>query len=212
MASSGGRNRRYPLYGILGAAFLRVLGGTLRVSRSGEEGLLGCRARGQPVLFAFWHRWILPLAYLHRDEGICVLVSQHGDGEIITQVIHRMGFTTARGSSTRGGARGLRKLVQAGRRGLDLGVTPDGPRGPAETVKPGALLAAQLSGAAIVPIVVEGCDAWAVGSWDRMAIPKPFGRLQVRYGDPIEIPRELPGEELNQVALQLEHVLSGKPA
>ncbi len=176
--------------GAVGAGLLGAVGRSLLFQIEGQEHVQGCRSRGQPVIFAHWHRWILPLAYLHRRQGIVVLVSDHRDGEYITSVIEQMGFATARGSSTRGGTKGLKALVRAGREGRDMGITPDGPRGPALACKPGALVAAQLSGAPIVPIAVESAGVWQLESWDRFVFPKPFAAVRVRYGAPHYVPRD----------------------
>jgi len=200
---------RFRAAGLLGAGILRLLGATIRYEVEGAESYLECRREGVPVIFAFWHAWILPMAYLQRDQDIMVLVSEHGDGEYITRVIHRMGFTTARGSSTRGGVQGARRLIKALRQGMDAGITPDGPRGPAGVFKPGALVAAQLSGARIVPIAVHTDGAWRLDSWDRFAIPKPFATVRVRYGPPQPVPRKAGEEELKALARTLEVFIEG---
>jgi len=92
-----------------------------------------------------------------------------------------------RGSTQRGGEVGLLGIVRALQAGAIVAITPDGPRGPRERVKPGAVAAAQHAG---VPIVAAGARtsfAWHVRSWDRMCIPKPFAAIDVRYGAPIQI-------------------------
>jgi hypothetical protein len=160
------------------------------------------------VIFAFWHAWILPMAYVHRGEGVVVLVSAHRDGEYIARTIERMGFRTTRGSSTREGVRGLKGMVRALNEGADAGVTPDGPRGPAREFKPGGLLAAQLSGAPIIPIAVDGAPAWRLRSWDRFAVPKPFARIRVRYGPAHFIPRESTAEARAEHAIAVASALN----
>lgn len=194
--------------GVAGAGLVRGLGRTLRFRLEGTEHLAVCRSERRPVILAFWHAWILPLAYLHRGEGIVVLTSEHGDGEYITRVIERMGFSTARGSSTRGGTRGLRELVRAAREGRDLGITPDGPRGPARRFKQGGLVAAKLTGARVVPMAVSAEGVHRLGSWDGFVIPRPFARIRVRYGAPHSIPRDAGEAELDRHASQLEHFLN----
>ena len=194
--------------GWLGAVVLRGLGHTLRIRVKDDGPLVKFRRDRQPVIFIFWHSRILPLAYHHRSEGIVVLVSQHGDGEYVARTIERMGFGTARGSSTRGGVQGLRGLLRAARKGHDLAFTPDGPKGPVRKFKTGALVAAQLTGAPLVPIAVGGKGIWRLNSWDRLVIPKPFARITVKYGLPVFIPRGATEQELEDYALQLEEVLN----
>jgi lysophospholipid acyltransferase (LPLAT)-like uncharacterized protein len=117
--------------GALGPIALRALGGTWRVTTLGARRVTAARAAAGPVVFAFWHGTLLPLEHLNRGRGICVLSSWHRDGEMSARVMTRLGYRVVRGSSSRGGARGLQALVQAARAGSDVAVTPDGPRGPA---------------------------------------------------------------------------------
>jgi lysophospholipid acyltransferase (LPLAT)-like uncharacterized protein len=202
-----GRELRFAGAGIAGAGLLALLGRSYRFKIEGREHYESFRRVGDPVIFAFWHRWILPLTFLHRDEGVVVLVSEHGDGEYVTRIIHRMGFGTSRGSSTRGGVKGTRGLVRALRGGTDVAITPDGPRGPATSFKPGALVASQLSGSPIIPIRLSADRSWRLRSWDGFTIPKPFARISVRYGEPRRIPREAGEAELARIAGEIEAFL-----
>lgn len=190
--------------GFAGAAVLGLLGLTLRFRVEGGEHIQECHRKGQAYILAFWHAWILPMAYLHRRQGIVVLVSDHRDGEYIARVIGRMGFGTARGSSTRGGAKGLMGSVRALRAGTSLGLTPDGPRGPARVFKPGGLIAAQISGAPIIPMAVSGGPVKRLPSWDRFVLPYPFARVHLRYGAPHFVPRGAGQAELEEHARSLE--------
>ncbi len=187
---------KFGMAGVLGHGLVGGLFATTRVRKEGHERVAELREAGKPILFVLWHGHLLPLVYHHQQEGVCVLVSEHADGEYIARVLHRYGFTTARGSSTRGGSKGLRGLVRAVREGRDIAITPDGPRGPARVVKPGALVAAQLTGAVILPVGMGSEGAWAFDSWDRFQVPKPLSRLGIAYGEPMTIPREATAEEL----------------
>jgi lysophospholipid acyltransferase (LPLAT)-like uncharacterized protein len=191
-----------------GGALLAGLGRTLRFEVEGQEHYRAFRRRGEPVLFAFWHSRILPLAHLHRDDGAAVLVSEHRDGEYIARVLERSGFVTARGSSTRGGARGLRNLLRAARAGRDVAITPDGPRGPPRRVKIGAVVAARISGLPMIPVSAGGEGVWRAGSWDRFVVPRPFARIRVRYAPPIHVARDADHEELRNRARELDDVLN----
>lgn len=160
---------------------------SLRVRVRGRAWLDRHREAGGQVMFVFWHGQMLPLVRVHQGQGAVVLVSEHGDGELIAGILESRGFRTARGSSTRGGSRGLRELVRAARRGHDLAITPDGPRGPAGQCKPGVITAARLAGLPIVPVVCAAERAWYLNSWDRFALPRPFSVVNVSYGHPIEV-------------------------
>ena len=190
--------------GPVGRLLMRMLFSTVRIHRQGHEAIDHMRTAGQPVVFVFWHGQLLPLVHAHRGQGIVVLVSEHADGEIITRIIHRHGFSTARGSSTRGGTRGLRELLRAARSGRDLALTPDGPRGPARSLKPGALTAARISGMPVVPLAVGARRAWYLKSWDRFMVPKPFTRVEIAYGAPVEVPADADEPALERLGAQIE--------
>ncbi len=194
--------------GLLGKGFLMGMGSTWRYEIRGREVLEPFLSQGKPFILAFWHSRILPLSYLHRGDGIVVLVSEHRDGEYITRIVERMGLRTARGSSTRGGARGLRGIVRAARDGHSMAFTPDGPKGPPRVFKPGALVAAKLSGAPVVPLAAGASRAWRAASWDRFEVPKPFARIRVRYGEPHYIPRDADDTALDGYAATLEAALN----
>ena len=141
----------------------------------------------QPVIYAFWHEHLLPLALLHANEGTNVLVSRHRDGEIISRLLLRLGYTLSRGSSTRGGVSSLREMIQIGSEGRTLAFSPDGPRGPRRRCKPGLLKAAAEAELPIVPVGVSTTRGWRLNSWDRFMIPMPTTRVYVSYGPHIRI-------------------------
>ena len=118
---------KFETAGVLGTGLLSALFTTTRARRVGEDHYLRFREEGTPVIFVFWHGQLLPLIHYHRREDIVVLVSEHADGEYIGRVLQRNGFRTVRGSSTRGGHKGLRELIRSARAGHDLALTPDGP-------------------------------------------------------------------------------------
>lgn len=173
-----------------GGWFLRTLGSTWRFRVVNGEALDQFRARNETVVFSLWHGQMLPLLFHHRGQGVSVLISEHGDGEIIARIAQRLGYRTVRGSTSRGAARALLGLVRELEDGHDLAITPDGPRGPAKSYAPGPLIVAQRSGRPILPTVVSVSAAWHLKSWDRFMIPKPFARVTVAYGDPIFIRAE----------------------
>lgn len=184
--------------GLVGALFL-----TTRVERIGVEHYEQFRRRGEPVIFVFWHGQLLPLVHYLRDEGIVVLVSEHADGEYITRVVERYGHRAVRGSSTRGGTRGLKGLVRAARAGRNLAITPDGPKGPPGVLKPGALAVAQITGLPIIPLAVGASRGWRFRSWDGFLVPKPFSKVSIEYQPPRFVPREASRSELEELAAQI---------
>lgn len=194
---------RFESAGVLGVGLLGALFLTTRLQRSGEEHYQRFRRSGQPVIFVFWHGHLLPLVHYHRHEGIVVLVSEHGDGEYVTRVIERSGFATVRGSSTRGGTKGLKGLVRAARAGKDLALTPDGPRGPRGVFKPGALAAAQMTGLPVVPLSVRTSAGWQASSWDGFLVPRPFSTVTIEYLSPRFVSRAASRSDLEALAEEI---------
>ncbi|HZF67618.1 MAG TPA: lysophospholipid acyltransferase family protein [Gemmatirosa sp.] len=165
----------------LGVPLLRLLARTWRVREVGREGLDTARREGAGVVLALWHGQMLPMLVTHRDRGVAVLISEHRDGEIIARVAHAFGCRTVRGSTSRGGSRALLEMVAQLRRGVEVAVTPDGPRGPRHQFAPGALLAAHRAAAPLVGMVAHIERAWRLRSWDEFEIPKPFSRITIAY-------------------------------
>jgi lysophospholipid acyltransferase (LPLAT)-like uncharacterized protein len=166
---------------MLWAGLVRLLAATWRYRVHGSEHVTAARASGRPVVYILWHSRILPLLYLRRGEGVAVLISRHRDGGYLAELSERWGYRVVRGSSRRGGEVGLLGLVRYLRHGAAVALTPDGPRGPAERVKPGALAAAQHASALVIAAGARASSAWWIESWDRFCLPKPFATVDVAY-------------------------------
>jgi len=145
------------------------------------------RASGRPVIYVLWHSRILPLLYHRRNEGMAVLISRHRDGGYLAELSERWGYRVVRGSSKRGGDVGLLGLVRHLRQGGEVALTPDGPRGPAERMKPGALAAAQHAKALVIAAGARTSSAWWIRSWDRFCLPRPFAAVDIVYSPPFAV-------------------------
>jgi lysophospholipid acyltransferase (LPLAT)-like uncharacterized protein len=176
----------------VGSLILRALALTWRVRFVNEDIVRGQRERGEPFMYLLWHGQLLPLLWTHRDRQIAVMISEHRDGEIIARIAQTLGFRLVRGSTSRGAARALLGGSRELEAGFDLAVTVDGPRGPAGTVAPGALIISQRTGAPMIPTAAAANRAWRLRSWDRFLIPKPFARVTVAYGEPIRSRADTP--------------------
>jgi lysophospholipid acyltransferase (LPLAT)-like uncharacterized protein len=143
--------------------------------------------RDRPWVFAFWHGTQWPLLAWRRRGPTVVLVSHSRDGSMQARALTLQGLQVVRGSSSRGGARGLAALVRAMRQGADAAFAVDGPRGPRGVVKGGAVVAARAAGAVVVPMAgVVHRGIVLRRAWDRFAIAWPFTRVDVTLGDPVD--------------------------
>jgi lysophospholipid acyltransferase (LPLAT)-like uncharacterized protein len=160
------------------------------------------------TLGAIWHQSLFLFAYRYRHMGVATMASRSRDGEIISSALKRLGFYIFRGSSSRGGGKGLSEMIQFLKTGgIFAAITVDGPRGPAKKVKPGIIRLAQATGYPIFPL-----HGWArrkvlIKSWDRTMIPLPFNHLIFICGDPITVPETVDKDGLKSFTDDLESML-----
>lgn len=172
---------------LLLSAALWLLSWTLRVSFVNGEALFGRWDAGERVIVAFWHNRLLMMPIAAGGRPICILNSQHRDGEIATRVAARWNVRAVRGSATRGAVAGFLSLIRAYRNGFSLAVVPDGPRGPCYQAKVGVVQLARVVGAPIIPVSYAADRLRRLRSWDRLIIPMPFARVVFAFGEPIEV-------------------------
>src|SRR5437763_11536688 len=153
---------------------------------------------------AFWHGRIFPAAYYFRRRGIIVMTSENFDGEWIAGIIERFGFSTARGSSSRGGLKALLQLTRQMTAGKPAGFTVDGPRGPARVAQPGAVWLAKATGNPVLPFHLEASRHWTMRSWDRTQIPTPFATVSIVVGEPFYVPRDADEQAIESARRLLE--------
>ncbi|HET7619937.1 MAG TPA: lysophospholipid acyltransferase family protein [Vicinamibacterales bacterium] len=181
------QRRRAAFIAALGAPLVSVLGRTLRWRVDGYRHYEQIIASGRQPIFSFWHGRILPGLLFWKHHGIVVITSENFDGEWIARIINRFGYGTARGSSSRGGMRALVQLRREMADGRPVAFTLDGPRGPAHAAQPGAVWLAGATGNPLLPFHLESSRAWTARSWDRTQVPKPFSRVGLAIGAPIEV-------------------------
>jgi len=191
--------QRFSLWLMSWASYLAIslIGPTLRYSISWEEppSPLGATYE-KPVIYSFWHRAVFAGAWLWRNAGAAVIVSRSFDGEYIARTIEKLGFSTVRGSSTRGGAAALLGLKSQLENGRPVVFTIDGPRGPKYVAKPGPVLLSRASAAPMAAFYVALSDAWVLDTWDALMIPKPFSKALVRFGAKVQVPADASDAEM----------------
>jgi lysophospholipid acyltransferase (LPLAT)-like uncharacterized protein len=142
---------------------------------------------GDPRVFAFWHGQQMGLVGARRRRSLAVLVSWSQDGDLQAGVMRSLGLGVVRGSSSRGGAVGLYRIVRLLRNGSDAAFAVDGPRGPHGIPKAGAARAACLGKALLVPVSSAASSKWVIkGAWDRFEVPLPFARVVIAMGEPLD--------------------------
>jgi lysophospholipid acyltransferase (LPLAT)-like uncharacterized protein len=160
----------------------------------------------EPVIFACWHGELLMLPYFYKHyrkkPHAKVLISPHFDGKLISKTIKYFGLGTLTGSSDKSQAKVLIQAIRTLKDGYDIGITPDGPKGPRHEVADGIIVMAQKSKAKIVLVEIKPTKYWQLKSWDKFVIPKPFGTLHY-YAS-----REIDANDM-QLEEAREHITKG---
>jgi len=172
-----------PLFGSLLIRFLKLTNKT--VFHSPET------ISDKPIIFACWHGELLMLPYLYshyrKTPHAKVLISPHFDGELISRTIKYFGLGTLAGSSDKSAARVLIQAIKTIKEGYDIGITPDGPKGPRHEVADGIIVMAQKTEAKIILVEIKPTKYWQLNSWDKFVIPKPFGTINFYATQEIDI-------------------------
>ena len=189
--------------------YIRLVYATSRWTIEGAEIPRYFHEAKRPFILAFWHGRLLmmPMAW-RRDVPINMLISGHRDGRIIADAVRHFGITSIAGSSSRGGGAALRAMVKALRSGACVGVTPDGPRGPAEVASDGIVATARLAQVPIIPLAYATRRRRIMASWDRFHLAFPFTRGIHLWGEPITVPADADGAALDTYRRRVEDSLN----
>ena len=175
----------------------------------------------EPFIGATWHgqNFILP-TFWHNWREMRVLASRHGDGEIVTKIMHFLGVGVIRGSGVpkgeerrhkykgKGGAGALRAMVRALGENISIGLTADLPPGPARRAGDGIIMLARLSGCPIIPVAATTRARIQLNNWDKFTINLPFSKGAVVLGEPIYVPRDADPDALETARLEVENALN----
>ena len=185
--------------------YIRFVYLTNRWSVEGGDWALRLTREGKTFIVIFWHGRLLmmPLAW-HGLTPFHMLISAHRDGRIIAGAMTYFGIETIAGSTSRGGSSALREMLKRLREGGCVGITPDGPRGPAMTVSIGIVNLARVAGVPIVPLTYATSRRRFLPTWDGFHLALPFGRGVYLYDDPIEIAAELDERGLENARRAIE--------
>jgi lysophospholipid acyltransferase (LPLAT)-like uncharacterized protein len=163
--------------------YVRLFGWSTIFRTIGEKNL-----PEKPYIYALWHRRLMFLVHSERGRAINVMVSASKDGELTSNVIHKFGFRTTRGSSSRMGSRSAIAMIRVLKKTKQIcAITPDGPKGPRRQAKEGLAIIAQKSGCPIVPLACAVKRNKILNTWDKFILPLPFNKGVVINGRPIYV-------------------------
>jgi lysophospholipid acyltransferase (LPLAT)-like uncharacterized protein len=199
---------RARLLSFIGSILISVWSRTLRIKFIHKDIPDRLKSEGKNFIYAFWHGRQFMLFHTHRNTGVVIPASESRDGEIQAGILKWFGFDVVRGSSKRKGDRALLGLVDRLRKGKDLALAVDGPRGPIYEAKQGVTYMAGKLNKQIVPVSTSAKSYWILDKiWDRYLLPKPFTSGIVLYGEPI-IVNGIGEEELEKKRKELEASLN----
>lgn len=188
---------------------------TLRIRFDERSGCFKPEDAAKPVIFGIWHNRLALCTFMYSgfvrrrfpERRLTALVSASRDGGLLTRILELFEMQAVRGSSSRRGAQALVEFRRAAARGLDLAITPDGPRGPCYLVQDGVIIAAKVTGLPIVPVSYHAHWKLRLPSWDHFQVPLPFSRVEIRSSTPIPVPADCDEAEITRLREQLRQAL-----
>ena len=162
---------------------VHILGFTWRIHIKGIERINKLKSS---VIFAFWHEYYLPAVITYRGMGVGVLVSPSQDGELSSRVLRLLGYKPFRGEVGEKGKKAIIELIDYGKKGGHIAITPDGPKGPRRKAKRGVLHIAKRSGLPIFAASIKAYPCFRFSSWDKLMLPLPFARIDIKVEGPIK--------------------------
>ena len=205
-------NRKTAILGTLAGWCMKLWSFTLRFEIEDRCGITRPTTNTSPVIYALWHNRIFTIPPIwSRTTGkhrkAVVLTSASHDGAMLAHAMAVFGIGAVRGSSSRRAVAALIGMKRALQEGLDVCITPDGPRGPRYEFHPGIIKLAEASRAPIVPIHATYSSAWRLKTWDRFVIPKPFSRVHVIFDEMHFIPQKSDDETFEAARIKIQTIL-----
>lgn len=164
----------------IGIYLLYLLSYTWRIDTLGNMDKL-------PKVIAFWHGSMLPVWFFFRKEvNKVAVVSKSKDGQILSDYLTLLGYKLVRGSSSNSGKEVIEQAVSLAKENKIL-ITPDGPRGPREVMKVGAVIIANRASVPLQLCSVKCKNSIRLNSWDKFQIPLPFSKVVLKFSEIVEI-------------------------
>lgn len=218
----------FPAFFIFAITRLLIL--TCKVEIIKTQSVLDREKERKPIIFAFWHGRMFPTPFFKSKIDVYIVVSRHGDGEVMSRAVRFLGIKSIRGSTdrksgehkkgfpakNRGGASVIREAIKVLEDGNSLSITPDGPKGPRFKFKRNSLMIAEQTKTPIAPLSFSANKVWIINSWDKFIIPKPFSKIKVKFcdlyfvndldsEDKIEAHAEFIEKTLNDITTELDN-------
>ncbi len=191
------------------AVVIKLLSLSIKWKILNEENKLKAFEDNEPIIVVFWHERIAVMSKIWpMEKPLAMLQSPHSDGQLIAKAINHLGFQTVWGSTNRNAVGGIIGLIKKTKKGISIGITPDGPRGPALECSKGPVAIAKISGLKIIPIAWSTSNFWRLNNWDKSLVPKPFSKGIWVWGEHIKVPKNCSKDEIEIYTQKLSKALN----
>lgn len=191
---------------IILAPMLDIWCRTLRISFQNDDAFENLNKKG--CIIAFWHGDMLIPWFIHRNKNVTALVSTSKDGGLLVKILNKWKYNVIRGSSNKGGKEALLEMIEIAKLNKTIAITPDGPKGPGNVMKPGAIITSVRTGNPIVLVAAAASKVFQFNSWDKFKIPKPFTKVSVIYSEPLFFEKNSSREEISLLINECEQKLN----
>ena len=181
---------------------------SLKIEKLNYEIIETLKVKNQNYVLAFWHSTMMLPWYLHGAPNFAALTSKSKDGDLLAKILKKWKYNVVRGSSSTGGDVALETMVDYAKNKYSIAITPDGPRGPNQKFKAGAVITAKKSG---MPLVLAGVGfkkKKTLNNWDKFEIPHFFTKAKIIYSEPIYVDHNLSYEQTSEIILKCEAELN----
>lgn len=189
---------------------VRAYSWTFRLRIENEKPWLQYLQNGGRVLLCCWHQMFFSAIRHFKTYASyhpALMISQSKDGDIVAGIAEKSGWHAVRGSSSRDGGRALKEMIGRLRlSGLAAHVV-DGPKGPAGIIKAGVVSMARATGAVVVPVYATSDRAWYFNSWDHFMLPKPFARVNIRFGEMLDLTSGVSDKDFELQRVRLQEIM-----
>ncbi len=164
----------------------------------------------QNFIYSGWHEFsfLLGVAFVRSHRRQAWMQHPAAYMKPVHIALQLMGVHVVLGSAGEEGREAAATLVRLLREGWSTVILPDGPSGPARTLKKGVLHIALESQVPVVPVRFRAERAVRLRSWDRKPIPLPFTRISVVFDDPVIVTKS----SFDDAGVVLAKRMSGSPA
>ena len=180
----------------------------MKIEKQNYEVIEKLNSKNQNYVLAFWHGTMLLPWYLHGTPNFAALTSKSKDGDILAKILKKWNYSVVRGSSSTGGDVALGIMIDYAKNKYSIAITPDGPRGPKQKFKAGAVITAKKTGIPVVLVGVAFKRKKILSNWDKFEIPYFFTKAKVIYSEPVYVDSKLSYEETSSIILNCEEKLN----